>query len=230
MNINDIHNLILFILDKESQGYVSHEEIDRSLDVSQMSLFNTYFNNPKAKEQGQVYWQSQRINDSLAPFKQRFTFAPGGATITNTGVINLPSDFMNLISLYTTVYNNTLARNVYSAVQVLNEEELIERLESQVIPVSTDDPIAIMNNTNKIQLFPESAQTGGLYYFRRPAKPVFAYTQVGRVVTYDSATSVQLEWKQDDVHLIVAGALSYLGINLGAKEVIEFAELKNGQS
>jgi hypothetical protein len=226
MNINDIHNNILIILDKEQQGFVTHDEIDRVLDISQMALFNTYFNNPKSAQQGQTYWKSQRIDDSLSPFKEKFTFASGGA-ISSTGVITLPVNFMNLLSLYTTVYNSTLARNIYSAVQVLNEEELIERLESQVIPVTSDDPIAIMNKNNQIQLFPESAQSGGIYYLRRPVKPVFGYTQVGRVVTYNSGTSTQLEWKQDDINNIIVGALSYLGVNLSANDIVEFAELKN---
>lgn len=228
MNINDIHNTILFILDKEQDGFVTHGEIDDMLDRAQLVLFNQYFNNPKipASAQPQSYTQNQRVHDSLSAFKQRATFVNGD---TPSGVLTLPVDFMNLLSLYTTVYNNTLARNVYSAVQILAEDELIMRLESQVIPVTADDPIGIMNKENKIQLFPEIAQSGGIYYLRRPVKPVFGYTQSGRTITYNSGTSTQLEWKQNDIMNIIVIALQFLGFNLSANDVVQFADAKDKQ-
>ena len=226
MNINDVHRVILFILDKEQNGFISHDEIDDQLDRAQMVLFNNYFVNPKipASAQPQIYSENQRIHDSLSPFKDRYTF-----TNTPSGVVTLPSDFMHLLSLYTTLYSSTLSRNIYSSVQILNEEELIERLESQVIPVSADDPIGIMNKQNKIQLFPETAQSGGVYYMRKPLKPVFGYTQSGRNVTYNSGTSIQLEWKESDIQNIIVIALSYLGINLSSADIVQYSEGKIAQ-
>lgn len=228
MNINDVHRVILFILDKEQQGFVTHGEIDDMLDRAQMVLINQYFNNPRMPlaAQPQAYSENQRIHDSLSAFKERYTFTTAD---TVSGVLTLPVDFMHLLSLYTTVFNATLARNVYSAVQILNEEELIERLESQVIPVSADDPIGIMNKQNKIQLFPETPKAGGCFYLRRPAKPVFGFTQSGRAVTYSSGTSTQLEWRQSDIQNIIVIALQYLGINLSAQDVVQFAEAKSTQ-
>jgi hypothetical protein len=228
MNINEIHNTILFILDKEQNGFTTHEEIDEMLDNAQMVLFNQYFNNPKipASAQPQSYTQNQRVHDSLSAFKKLQTFTTAN---TPSGVLTLPADFMNLLSLYTTVYNNTLARNVYSAVQVMPEDELIVRLESQVIPVNRDEPIAIMNRENKIQLFPETTHNGGVYYLRRPVAPFFAYTQSGRTVTYDSENSVQLEWKPNDIMNIITIALQYIGINLSSADVVQYADAKEKQ-
>lgn len=225
MDINDIHRVILFILDKEQNGFVSHGEIDDQLDRAQMILFNSYFNNPKlpASAQPQVYSENQRIHDSLSPFKDKYTFTN---VDTPSGVLQLPQNFMHLLGMYTTVFSNQLGRNIYSAVQVLNEEEIIQRLESQVIPVGTDDPICIMNKLNRIQLFPETAQSGAVYYLRRPVKPVFGYTESGRVITYNAGTSTQLEWKESDLQNIIVNALSYLGVNLSSQEVIQYAEAK----
>jgi hypothetical protein len=137
---------------------------------------------------------------------------------------------MYLISLYTTLYSNTLGRNVYNPVTVLNEEELIYRLESQVVPVTTDDPICIMNSGNAIQLFPDTvAQTGKLFYFRRPAVPKFGYTTSGRTVTYNSGTSTQLEWGEADINNIIIKAMAYYGLSISNNDVITFAENKNQQ-
>jgi hypothetical protein len=225
MDLKVIHDTILFYLNKEQNGFVTHGEIDNVLDKAQLVLFNQYHTNPKlpSKAQAALYGESQRIDDALSIFKSKYTFT---ALTSPSGVITLPSDYMHLLSCFTTVYNGTLSRNVYSAVQVLSEEELIERLESQVIPVSVDDPIAIMNNQNKIQLFPETGQIGGVYYLRRPVAPVFVYSQSGRTVTYNQAGSTQLEWRDFDVNNIISIALSYYGLNLSSAEVMQFAQLK----
>lgn len=225
MNINDIHNVILLALNKDQQAYFSHEEIDQNLHSAQLVLFNRYHTNPyiPAKVQAATYGESQRIDDALSPFKEKYTFTTSN---TASGIIQLPADYMHLISLYTTQYNSQLGRNIYNAVQVMNEEELIERLNSQIIPVSVDDPIAIMNKDNKVQLFPEVATNGGVYYFKKPVPPKFAYTQTGRTVTYDPANSVQLAWREDDILNLICIALSYYGINMSSQEVMQFAQVK----
>ena len=228
MDIKVIHDTVLFYLNKEQNGYVTHEEIDEVLDRAQMVLFNQYHTNPKipASAQASVYGESQRIDDALSVFKAVYTLNAGN---TPGGLITLPSGYMHLINVYTTVYNATILRNVYSGVQMLSEEEVVERLESQVIPVTSDDPIGLMLSGNRIQLYPSSPVTGGVNYFSRPIKPVFAYTQAGRVITYNQAGSTQMLWKDMDINNIISIALSYFGLNLSSQEVMQFAELKNAQ-
>lgn len=228
MNINDVHNVILFYLNKDQQAFITHEEIDETLDRAQMTLFDQYHTNPKTAVNTPVetYGASQRIDDALSVFKQKYTF---NSVATPNGIITLPSNYQHLIALYTTTYNSTLARNIYSAVQVLSEDELIERLESQVIPVSTEDPVAIMNSQNMIQLFPEVPSTGAVYYFKRPAVPVFGYTQAGRNITYNPLTSTQLEWKDQDINNIIVIALQYYGLNMKAADIVQFGQVKEAQ-
>ena len=228
MDLKVIHDTILYFLNKEQNGFVTHAEIDLVLDKAQLVLFNQYHTNPKTPFNPAIvsYGESQRIDDALSPFKDRYTFAN---VDTPGGVITLPANYLHLLSLYTTVYNAGLGRNVYSGVQVLNEEELIERLESQVIPVTPDDPIAIMNKQNKIQLFPESPATGGVYYLRRPAVPNFAYTQSGRTITYNQGGSTQMEWRDFDIQNIIVIALSYYGLNMSSADVVLFAQMKETQ-
>lgn len=228
MDINTIHSTILFYLNKEQNGYVTHEEIDEVLDRAQMVLFNQYHTNPKlpAQAQANVYGESQRMDDALSPFKASYTLNAGN---TPGGLITLPAGYMHLINLYTTTFNSQLGRNVYSGVQMLSEEELVERLESQVIPVTSEDPVGIMLSQNRIQLYPATTATGQVNYFTRPVKPVFAYTQVGRVITYNQAGSTQMLWKDMDINNIISTALSYFGLNFSSQEVMQFAELKNAQ-
>lgn len=226
MTIQDIHKLILFILKKDQNGYISHEEIDSVLDRAQLVLFNQYHTNPKVPALNARYGESQRIDDALSAFKAKYTFVNAD---TAGGVVSLPANYMHLISLYTTTYSNVLQKNIFNAVQVLNEEELIERLNSQVIPVTSDDPICIMNASNKIQLFPDVPQSGGVYYFRKPAVPKYNYTLSGRTETFVANGSQDLEWRSFDILNIITIALSYYSIRLSAEDVLQFSELKTAQ-
>mgnify|MGYP003342622163 FL=1 len=94
---------------------------------------------------------------------------------------------------------------------------------------SADDPVAIMNSNNLIQLFPEVASTGAVYYFKRPAVPVFGYTQSGRTITYNAGTSTQLEWRDQDINNIIVIALQYYGLNMKAQDIVQFGQVKEAQ-
>lgn len=237
MTIKAVHDIILFYLDKDQNGFITHEEIDAVLDKAQLALLNEYLYNPKLPSQNQPnrYGQNQRVNDSLSQFKASYTFTAGN---TPAGVLTLPADFIQLNSLYSTTYDSNLARNVSYPVQVLNEEELIDRLESQVIPISYADPVCIMNSNNVIQLFPEQPQSGKVFYFRRPIAPKFGYTMSGRLIVHDPTPynastntdgSIDLEWRDSDVNNIISKALSYYGLNMSSGDVQQFAEAKNIQ-
>ncbi len=228
MDIGLVHDLILQFLSKERNGEVTHEEIDKFLNRASYAHFNDLYNNPQRwrldKNIGQIYYGgSQRINDALAPFKKLQSFTTGD---TPGGVLTLEEDFQHLVALVATVFSTPLARNVFYPIEVLNEEEMVDRLESQVSPVSSINPIAIMNDQNMIQLFPETTHSGRVYYFSKPVPCEFVYTQVGRVVTYDEVNSTPLEWSDLETYNIITLALSYFSVPLTAAEVSQFAEAK----
>lgn len=225
MTINDVHNTIQYIVNKDQNQSITHAEIDLILDKAQLVLFNQYHTNPKMPAQAQAarYGESQRIDDSLSAFKSIYTFATGD---TPGGILTLPGTYMHLISLHTTTYNNQLGRNVTHAVQILSEEELSMRLESQVIPLDDEEPVAIMYQSS-IRMYPATTKQGQLFYFRRPAVPVFGYTSSGRTATYNSGTSTQLEWRDYDIMNIISIALTYIGINMSSADVTQFAQLKS---
>lgn len=228
MDLKLIHDIILFYVNKDQNTFLTPGEIDSVLDRAQMAQFNDYYNNHKLyRPDNQVpivgYGESERINDALSPFKAQYVFTTAD---TAGGVVSLPSNYMYLIALQTSQYINQLGRNVINPVAVLNEEEMIYRLESQVLPVTVDDPICIMNSNNKIQLFPDVPQSGKVYYFRRPQAPEMAYTMNGRTVVYNQGATKQLEWRDADVNNIISKALSYYGLNMSSADVVQFAQAK----
>jgi hypothetical protein len=211
--LTEIHNFIDFVLDKEMGSWVSPKEKDMALHRAQMDEFNELI---------YLYAQTGFINNAIEPFKKEYAFA----SVVNGLVIVPGDDYEYLRSVVTTVYNNTLLRNVLHTVEIIGEDEIGQRVESQLRPVSVNKPVGVITGKGKIQLFPNTAQSGTVYYFRTPVKPTMVYTMVGRVLTPDEINSVQLEWKESQLQKIIMGALVLLGVNVENDRLINYAREK----
>lgn len=210
-NINDIYNLMLFIIRKERGSFLKVSQAMSYLDAGQLEKFEEDF---------KQYKDNQTISDSLSVFKVtnfQFTSSASGATTF------LP-DYMHFLDGFFTVTGSTINKCTQ-----FNEDEKADALTNQLRQISTSNPY-YENITNGLQLYPQVIQTGFYSYLRRPATPVLSYTQVGRVVTYDSATSTQLEWRDNYIDNIISRALAYVGINFNEDKVIQFSQLKQQQT
>lgn len=216
MDLNDFYQEINFYINKAQGGWYSPPELDLIVDRAQLTLFNRYY---------LQFATSQRLDDALAPFKVETTF-----TTLSNGIINMASNYLNLIALYTMVQDaDSVTRP--KPVEIINENQLAIRLNSQVCPVTIYDPIGTILNDYDIQLYPKVVHGGYLHYLRRPAKPFFSYTLVsGRVIVYDVDTSTQLEWGEKDFKSIALIALEELGINLSEADLIQWGAAKNQQN
>lgn len=218
MDLQTAYNYLNFEVNKVFATYYSPPEFDLIVDRAQMSLFNRYYDD---------FGTSQRLNDSLAPFKRIFQFtnstSPGGFVV-------LPEEYEHLLSLYTIVQNSITGQPQNRPVPIMNEDEKPARDNSQIYPPSIYDPYAMIMEGWDLQLFPQVPQAGIVYYLARPVPPKFVYTIVsGRVPLYDPVNSVQLQWADKDQNLILIKALSTLGINVGEQSIIQYAEMKNQQ-
>lgn len=217
MTIFDIHNWIDFLTNKAQGVYFTHEEKDMAIDRSQMQYFN---------EQYAYYALAQKIQESLSPFKTKFTFLTSD---TPNGLLTTPSGYQYLIGGRVIYMEGTHTRN--KSLKVLSSDELAYRLDSQLRPVTAYKPVAVMagkvSGISLIQLYPKQTFAGEIDYLRRPAVPKYAYTQSGRAFTYDSANSVQLEWGESELNEIIIRTLSFLGISIDDQLVTQYAEAKS---
>lgn len=216
MDLNEAYKLLNFYINKAQGAWYEPAELDRLVDRAQNSLFKTYYDK---------YATSQVLDDALAPFKVDFSFT--NISTTPNGLINTPDNYLDLLGLYTLVtYPDNVTRK--RAVEIINEEELALRLNSQVVPVTIYDPIGLIKKDWDIQLYPQQPQAGIMHYLKSPEAPYFAYSLVsGRVIVYDQANSTQLEWSEKDTESILLIALEGLGINLSEADVLQWASLKN---
>lgn len=219
MTLKEAYDFLNFWINKSFGTYYSPPECDLIVDRAQMSLFNDYYDE---------FGTSQRLNDSMAPFKRTFQFT---AITSPTGLINMPEDYQHLLSLYTIVFDTARGQSVNRPVPILNEDEKVARDNSQIYPPSPWDPYAMIMQNWDVQLYPPVPQAGLVYYLTRPPAPHYVYTVVSnRVIIYDPVSSVQLAWADKDQNSILIKALSYIGINIREQDVIQYAETKSQQN
>lgn len=230
MDIQSIHNFILSILNKDENAIVSHEKIDDALHSAQMGRFTECL--PPRTDQAPVpvqqvaYGTTTNAMDYLAPFKKADDFNQDD---TPEGLLSLPSDYAHLTGAYVMVYNNKHEKIAHAGVPVLNENQLADRLSSQIITPSCRWPVGtlVYDSGNKLQIYPKQPFAGHYYYFCKPIHPKFAYTTNGRVVTYDEGNSIQLLWDDESINIIIYKALQILGVKLEFPLAIQWGQYKD---
>lgn len=216
MNLQEAFDFLNFWINKYTGAWYTIPELELIVDRGQMSLY---------EDLQPQYATSQRIKDALSPFRAKYNFNP---SVTPLGVITVPNtDYVNLLDIQVT-FTDSSGRFNYVPIKMYNEDERAHRLMSQIDPVTSELPIGEVISLRQFQLYPQVGYTGTVTYFRRPVKPVFGYTvQGGRVIVYNPATSIQLEWAENWQNAVLMKALSSIGINIGEQDILQYAELKN---
>jgi len=177
MTIKECVDFINFWIRKDRGAFLTIDESIESIDNGQLA----YYSDIKPK-----YATSQLIKDTLAPFKKKYPFTPSE---TVSGYIVVPSNVNYLDLLDVEIQFQISNRTVYAPVKMINEDERSIRLNSQIDPPTVTSPVGEMDVPRYIKLYPTgSGYTGTVTYFKRPVKPVYAYTVIsGRVIQYDAA-------------------------------------------
>ena len=152
-----------------------------------------------------AYGQTQKISDDLRFFKRREQF-----TSNSSGIISLTTlsgEYLHLLGVYVSKTLNSVANNSYTinpsfilfgsgsadknvtkSVKIVSEDQLADRLVSQVAAPSVTSPIGILGDSGeKIQLFPEESHSGFIMYLERPKKPLFSHVVDGRKIVHNGS-------------------------------------------
>lgn len=205
-NINDIYNIMVFIVRKERGVFITIPEFQNTLDNGQLEAVEDWFSS---------YGETQIIHDAIRKLRTQVQFTCDGG-----GNVTFPADYLHMIGSPYTVTGSSV-----NAIRFVNEDELPYALTSQLRAISTTKPIAKDISTG-FQISPQSVQIGFYNYLRRPASPVFGYTQSGRTITYNPATSTQLEFTDVYINNIISRALKFWGINMAEGDIQQFAQLQ----
>jgi hypothetical protein len=203
-NLNNIYDFMDFIVRKERGVFVTIPEFESTLDNAQIEAVEEWF---------KLYGTTQSIHDAIRKLRVQVQF-----TTTSDGILEFASDYLHMIGGGFTVNGSTI-----NTIRFLNEDEISFALKSQLRAVSASNPVA-KDIANGLQLFPQIQHVGFYNYLRRPAKPVYGYTTSGRTITYDNATSTQLEFTDVYINNIISRALKFWGINMAEQDIQVFAQ------
>lgn len=205
MNISELHSLFLLLADKEQGAYFPPGDIDRFLDRGSMWLFNDF---------RAVYAENVEAFEALAPFKTAIDYSTN-----SSGEYTVPSlnNYVQLLSLDVAVVDSFGTRRW--PVKVMKEDELAARLASQLKAPSSTKPVAVETGVGAFKIWPAATHGGTIRFLKRPAAPVYGFTQSGRRFTYNSGTSTQLEWTEPYQNKVVLRALHLAGINLNDQQL-----------
>ena len=235
MNIKEAVDYLNFWIRKERGAFYTIEESVNIIDLAQ----NAYFNDIMPK-----YATSQIVKDTLQPFKETLTFSP--TTTTNGRITINDINYYDLLDCSISFIQD--GRDQFYSIKMTNEDELADKLNSQINPPIPTAPVgqmfttrdALQNVLYQIQFYPrQNIYEGFIHYMRKPLKPIYGYTvQGGRVIVYNPSLynpitgtgSRQLEWRSNDINKILLKALLSIGINLSDQEVSQFAEMKSQEN
>jgi hypothetical protein len=198
LTIAETHDRLDFLLNKEISGYITPENKDIALDLAQIQEFSMLLPAPRTLQ----------FSSDLNPFHKWITFTSSAYNPSTarygtgtSGILILPDDYEYLQVAYTDDYNE---------IDVLIDTELPSRLISSLIAPSATYPVCIesgegasgdtlnsqdIEGKKKLQFYPNNVGHDGiLWYFRRPVKPVFAYTASANTITQEEEDSVDMEW------------------------------------
>jgi hypothetical protein len=195
---------MVFIVRKERGVFITIPEFESTLDNAQIEAVADWF---------ELYGTTQKIHDAIRKLRVQVQF-----TSTSDGQVSFASDYLHMIGGAYTVTGSTI-----NSIRFVNEDEVALALRSQLRPVSTSAPIA-RDSSIGFQIYPQSTQTGFYNYLKRPVKPVYGYTTTGRTITYDNATSTQLEFTDVYINNIISIALKFWGINMAEQDIQVFAQ------
>ena len=140
MNIKESVDYLNFWIKKERGAFYTIEETVQLIDRAQIGLYNDII---------QRYATSQIVKDTLEPFKNKYYFTPN--TTRNGLIIINDSDYFNLLNCtinYTDTSYLSNNRTSYYGLKLTNEDELGDRLNSQINAPTTLAPVAQELNTS----------------------------------------------------------------------------------
>lgn len=221
MTLEDVFNRLNFFINKYTGAWFTPTELEDLCDSGQLALYSDY--KPK-------YATSQLVKDALSPFRATFNFTPADM-ISGFVIVPPDSDYLDLLDIQ--IIFNISGRGIgYYPVDLINEDERANRLNSQIDPVTVTSPVGEQFAPRYFMLYPTGNQyTGKVTYFKRPQRPVYGYDLIsGRIPVYNPATSTQLLWRDSEITPLILKALQIAGINLEAADLTQFSMAKTEQN
>lgn len=222
MTVDECYRLMQYTLNKNQQGYLSPQQFNMVINQAQFSYFNYLMGEFQRYQPGRpmapVEWgQNAHIRERLTPFVQ----PPSTLTIdATTGNMPYPDNYEMWDAMYWGANKKP--------VKFIQQDRLASHLNSYIRPIATN-PVFLSIYTG-FEVHPTTVGTTQLSYIRTPTSINWNNTTdiYGRPI-YTPAGSTDPQWRREDMLQIIVRALQFVGVNLQAPMVSQYAEqIKQG--
>ena len=218
--IDTIYKVLLTIINKENQGYISPEEFNLLAINTQNEIFRSYFEDENLDKNKQNRGLTNRGYSNL-PFNQRQRIAPFAATIDKAvaaGVLTLPTDVYF-------IEDQGLSTTAGILIDEAERGSIVTTLRTEVAPTALYPVYENYGATLKI--YPSTITNVNIRYIRKPLEPKWTYTIVSNKELYDPSNGSfkDFELHSSEFSNIVLRMLVFFGINLRESDVFQVAEL-----
>jgi hypothetical protein len=213
MTVNDVYNLVQYIVNKEQNGYLTPDEFN----LASSQAENSYQSYLIGEVQQYQYQRGQsRIHYGLNEIaRQKLTPTIKNVTISiaGDGKFTYPTDYIITDALLTTANKR---------IRFASQDKLYSYLDSTIDPIASN-PIYVLEQTN-FHFYPESLGSAKLSYVSTVVKMVWGFTLDGNgLPIYNSGTSVQPVWDDTDIYEVIARLLKIVSENLQDVNVMNYA-------
>jgi len=216
--INDIRNIVNFVLNKESRGYITPLQFNTFAKQAQQEIIDSYYFEYNRLKTG----RERRINYNELVTKAREAIdsfiVPPTALTYSAGSFVVPADLYKAENL---IYNGT------TEIEQIERERLMYHVSDDFSGSSVFYPTYIRYEGSYV-VYPLTIVSGvSLSYFRLPKDPNWTYQLIGDDPIFNpSGVGYQdFEVGYEDKMKLIVKILKYCGINIREAEIVQAATI-----
>ena len=230
MNLQQlIQTVVLLAGDKAPDKSFTHESITLLLKAASLKQFKRKLGLPEQYQPGMPYPQqvveiTQENRQSLQPFVVFMgDYHSNPLTIDLlTGYATTPADCYYISTL---LFKKISGRKISPKdVTLVTDTQWNDQVSSKLIAPTKDHPIANIQS-GFIRFMPRDLRKVDFIYYRLPKDPVYAVKSDRGNAEYDHASSVQLEWNEENQIDIIYLLLNDLAIPIERPDVFKVSDL-----
>lgn len=215
MDVNEIYELIQYIIAKNQQGYLTPDEFNLTINQAQRSYQSYLLGNFQQYSPGRPVarvelGQNSVVRQRLSPSIYNYILS-----VDTTGFSPYPGDYLQSDAMWS-LYGFKRVKNV-------QQDSLWSYYGSVIDPIATN-PIYLIEDVG-FRFYPSSTLAARLSYVRNAPDMVWGSVDDanGRPV-YSPAHSTQPIWDDASMLEIIVRALSMVGVNLQLSAVLQYSE------
>lgn len=220
MNVNQVYEIIQYIINKNQDGYMSPDEFNLIINQAQTSFVTYLLGELQQYQYGRPqsrisFGQNEIVRGKITPLIN----SPLLLTINAQGLSPYPVDYLAPDAMY----DNSIYRN---RIRFASQDKLHSYLASTIDPIESN-PVYLIESTY-LRFYPQNLGYARFSYIKEPPQMFWNSTDsiYGQPV-YNPVGSVDPVFYDTEMLEIITRALKIAGVNLQTQQVIQYANEVN---